>query len=241
MAEGVLIICIGKYTKLVDYITSKDKEYIAGVKLGVLTDTLDITGNTLEEQEVEITKDKLEKTINSFIKTYNQEVPIYSAVKINGKKLYEYARENIKVDLPSRDVTIYNIDLLNFNNDEFTFKTTVSKGTYIRSLILDIAKSLNTIGVMSSLIRTKQGKINIEDSYTLENIEKGKYKLLKAKDVLDYKIIELTDFEYFKVKNGVKLEKSIDNGLYILTYQNEEIAIYEFYQEIGKMKVFLGD
>lgn len=135
IATGVLVIAIGKYTKLVDKITSLDKEYIAKVKLGIKTDTLDITGNILEKRKCNVYKEALINTLNSFVGSYNQVVPKYSAIKINGKKLYEYARRNIEINLPSRKVEIKNIELLEFNNDSFTFKTKVSKGTYIRSLI----------------------------------------------------------------------------------------------------------
>ena len=138
IATGVLVVCVGKATKLVEILTSEDKEYIATVKLGVLTDTLDTDGKVLEEKDVFIKKEDLVRTLNSFVGFYDQEVPIYSAVKINGKKLYEYARSNIKVDLPKRRVEIKKIELLEFNKDHYKFKVLVSKGTYIRSLIKDI-------------------------------------------------------------------------------------------------------
>ena len=116
IAEGVLVICIGKATKLVEVLTSLEKEYIAEVKLGILTDTLDVDGLVLKEEKTEIKREELEKVLNSFVKEYNQEVPIYSAVKIGGKKLYEYAREGKEITLPSRKVNIKNIELLDYDN-----------------------------------------------------------------------------------------------------------------------------
>jgi len=176
IAEGVLVITIGKCTKLCDLLTSSYKEYIATIKLGIKTDTLDITGNILEQKDFKITEDQVKEVLNSFKGKSIQEVPIYSAIKVNGKKLYEYAREGKSIELPKREIDIKSIELLEYKNDEITFKTTVSKGTYIRSLINDICIKLNTVGTMSNLVRTKQGKFNIEDSYTLEQIENNNYK-----------------------------------------------------------------
>ena len=177
IAEGVLVCLIGKYTKLTDILINHDKEYIASFKLGILTDTLDITGKILKEEKVNLTKEEIQKTILSFKGTYNQEVPIYSAVKINGKKLYEYARNNEEITLPKREVNIYDIELLNIDNECLTIKTKVSKGTYIRSLIRDIGLKLNTNATMTKLIRTKLDKFTIEESYTLEDIQNDNYKI----------------------------------------------------------------
>lgn len=241
LASGVLIVCFGKYTKLVDLITSQEKEYIADVKLGILTDTLDVTGNVLEKTEVTVNRNDVEKSLGFFVKEYEQEVPIYSAVKIGGKKLYEYARNNESVVLPKRMVNIKSLELLDFYESGFKFKASVSKGTYIRSLILDICKNFNSIGVMSDLIRTKQGDVDILESYKMEDIRNGNYKVLCAKDVLDYPIINLTIEEKFKVENGAPLEKLLADGYYFLYFENKEIAIYEFIDNVGKMKVYLKD
>ena len=227
-ATGVLVCLIGKYTKLVNLITSYDKEYIAEIKLGIKTDTDDITGNIIAKENTTLTLDKIEEVFSNFPKTYDQQVPIYSAVKINGKKLYEYARENIDITLPKRKVNIYSLELLSFKDNIITFKTKVSKGTYIRSLIQDICTNLNTIGTMNNLIRTKQGNFDIKDSYTLEEIEKGNYKLLNIKEFLSYPIIELDDNLIKKVINGSTIPNiySIIDKV-IFTYKSKDIAIYE--------------
>ena len=226
LAEGVMLVAIGKATKIVELLTAKDKEYIAGVKLGIMTDTYDITGNVIDTKTYQ--KVDLNQVLNSFKKTYLQEVPIYSAVKVDGKKLYDYARSNQKVELPKKEVTIKEIELLEENNDEFVFKTLVTKGCYIRSLIVDIAASINTYATMTSLKRTKQGKISIEETNTLSDIKNNNYKLHKIEDVLDYKIIELDDELYFKVSNGVKIKDmwNIEDKV-IFKYNNNLIGIYE--------------
>jgi len=233
IATGVLVICIGKSTKLCDLLTSKYKEYIATIKLGTKTDTLDITGNILEEQEIKTyTKEEITKVLNSFLGKSIQETPIYSAVKVNGKKLYEYAREGIPVELPKREIDIKSIELLDYKDNEITFKTTVSKGTYIRALINDICKSLNTVGTMSKLIRTKQGEFNLEDCYTLEDIESGNYKLLSNEEVLvSIETIEIDDDLLKPVNNGAVINKCFKNEIACLKYKDKIIAIYKTYDK----------
>lgn len=228
LATGVMVCLFGKYTKLVDIITSYNKEYIAEIKLGVKTDTLDITGNVIETQNIKVTNEDILQVFNEFPKEYMQEVPIYSAVKINGKKLYEYARNNQLIELPKRKVNIYNLELISFNKDIITFKVKVSKGTYIRSLINDLCKKLNTIGTMNNLIRTKQGNFDIKDSYKLEEIAKGNYKFQNIKEFLDYPVIEIPIELIKKVENGNKIENvfNIDDKV-IFTKNNKDLAIYE--------------
>ena len=238
IASGVLVVAIGKYTKLVDIITSEKKEYIATMKLGELTDTLDTTGIVLDKKDYNFSKEELIKVLESFKTTYLQEVPKYSAIKINGKKLYEYARNNIDIELPKREVTIYDIELLEYINDTIKFRCLVSKGTYIRSLIRDIADKLNTYASMSDLVRTKQGIFDINNSYSLEDINNDRYELLTYKDIfMNYKHIELNDDEYFKVSNGQKMMFNSNDKLLILTYKNEYIAMYEKDRDLYKIKV----
>ena len=228
LATGVLVCVIGKYTKLVELLSSETKEYIAEIKLGVLTDTLDITGNVISTNTFNITKDAILKVFNNFPKEYNQTVPIYSSVHVNGKRLYDYARTNIPVTLPKRKVSIYNLELISFSNDIITLKTKVSKGTYIRSLIQDICSNLNTIGTMNNLIRTKQGNFSINDSYTINDIKNGNYKLLNIKEFLNYPIIELPDTLINKVLNGNSIMNTFNiQDKVIFTYKSQDIAIYQ--------------
>ena len=240
LATGVLVCLIGKYTKLVNLITSYDKEYIAEIKLGIKTDTGDITGNIISTDNSNVSVDMIKEVFANFPKVYNQEVPIYSAVKINGKKLYDYARSNIPVNLPKREVHIYSLELLSYENNIITFKTKVSKGTYIRSLINDLTNYLNTVGTMNNLIRTKQGYFNITDSYTIEDIKNCNYKLLNIKDFLNYPVIELPDTLIKKVSNGSSIPNSFNiKDKVIFTYQNQDIAIYEVNNEYLKPFIIL--
>ena len=228
LATGVLVICIGKALKVAEYITALEKEYIAEITMGINTDTLDITGNILEEKNVNISEGEIDKVLSSFIGEYDMEVPIYSAVKVNGKRLYEYARNNIEVELPIHKVNVYSLERIsNVENNKFMIKCSVSKGTYIRSLVRDICKRLDTIGVMSKLTRTKQGKFNIEDSYTLDEIKNGEYKLIPVIDYIDLPKVEVDESLLKKIKNGAKLENNFGYDKFCFVYDNEVIAIYQ--------------
>ena len=232
IATGVL--CIGSATKLVEALTSDDKEYIATVELGTLTDTLDNTGNVIKEEKTNVNVNQIKKALEKMQGVYEQEVPIYSAVKINGKKLYEYAREGINVDLPKRMVNIKSLELINnikYENNKTTFQIRchVSKGTYIRSLVNDIAHELGTVGTMTSLNRVKQGIFNISDAYTLEDIENDNYKLLSIKEALsNVKQVIVSGEVLFKIKNGTRLENIYhsDKVLFLDEFDNE-IALYK--------------
>ena len=236
LATGVLLICTNHDTKLVDILTSKNKEYIATMRLGLQTDTGDITGNILKKASYKVTKDQIIKVLNSFLGSSIQTVPLYSAVKINGKKLYEYARNGEEVTLPTRKIDISSIELLDYHDDLIKFKTTVSKGTYIRSLIEDIGKSLGTHATMEDLVRTKQGRYKIEDSYTLEDIKNNNYTPIPLNVVLeDYPRYNLNENEYFKVKNGSKMFLNIDDKIVTLLYNNKPIALYRKENDIYRV------
>ena len=235
IATGVLVICVGKATKLVNYLTSTEKEYIATVELGTKTDTLDNTGNILEERVSKYSKEQIIEVLNSFKGKYEQEVPIYSAVKVNGKKLYEYARNKEEVELPKREVEIKNIELIGDisyvnNKTIFKFKCIVSKGTYIRALINDIATRLNTIGIMIDLRRTKQGKFSIDDCISIDSLELN--KLISIVDVLDCKKLELNSDIEKKVLNGNKLNNIYDTNEVLFIKEKKAIALYEGNEEL---------
>lgn len=230
IATGVMVICIGRATKLVDILTCENKEYIAEVTLGIRTDTLDITGNILEKKDTNITKEKLEKVINSFKGKYNQEVPIYSAIKIKGKKLYEYARNQEEVILPKREVEIFSIELLNYTENKFTFKCTVSKGTYIRSLIKDICNKLETIGTMSKLTRTKQGNFKLENCIEVDEISEK--NIIGIKDILEVKKIQVDDTLKFKIVNGQIIDNIYNEEKVLFVDNNNDIiALYQEYEK----------
>lgn len=242
MATGVLVLCLGNALKVCELITANDKEYIAKVILGIETETLDTTSPIINTKKTNITKEEIEKVLNSFKGSYLQEVPKYSAVKINGKKLYEYAREGKEIELPKKMVTIYDIQLISditYYNDTTSFyiKTTVSKGTYIRSLIRDIGYKLNTYGCMDSLERTRQGIFNIDNSYTLEEIKNNNYKLLSIeKSLPNIPLVEVDNKTLFKIKNGVKLKKFFTGDMAIIKDKNKVVAIYK--NDLNESKLF---
>lgn len=228
LAEGILIIAIGKATKIVELLTSKDKEYIAEVKLGFCTDSYDTDGAILNRCNIPNNLD-ISNVLNSFKKTYMQEVPIYSAVKVNGKKLYEYARSGKSVTLPKKEVTIKEIELLSKNSSSFTFRTLVTKGCYIRSLIQDISKELGVYATMSKLIRTKQGVVSIDKSNTINDLLNNNYRILSIEECLDYPIVIINDDDKFKVSNGVRLENkwNIEDRVIFKDNNNRLLGIYE--------------
>lgn len=240
LATGVLIVCMNKALKVVDLITASDKEYIAKVVLGIDTDTLDITGNIINECKTDVNVDMVKSVLNSFVGKSIQEVPKYSAVKVNGKKLYEYARNGIDIELPKREIQIFDIELISDidivnGHQEFSFKVKVSKGTYIRSLIRDIGVKLGCFACMKELTRTKQGKFSIDKSYTLNDIKNGNYKLLNIKDVIDIEKVVVSDDMLFKIKNGMILDKFfISDKALILDNNGNEIGIYKTYDKDSK-------
>ena len=240
IATGVLVVCIGNTTKLCELLTSEYKEYIATIKLGIKTDTLDTTGTIIEKKDYNVSENQIKEVLNTFLGTSIQTTPIYSAVKVNGKKLYEYAREGIQVELPKREINITNIELLSYKDDEIIFKTTVSKGTYIRALIDDICTKLNTVGTMSNLQRTKQGNFSIEDSYTIEDIQSGNYKLLSIEEALtNLEQITINEELYNQVKNGSIIDKTFKNDIACLNYKGNIVAIYQTYhKDSSKAKPF---
>ena len=234
MASGVLVLCIGSALKLCEILTNHDKEYIAGVTLGIETDTLDMEGTILSTENVDIDKGKIIEVVDSFKGSYLQEVPKYSAVKVNGKKLYEYARKNIDVKLPSKIVNISEIEIIDdvvYEDGKiyFKIKTTVSKGTYIRSLVRDIGTKLGVPAVMNSLIRTRLGNFNIKEAYSLENIKNKDFKLISMLDALpNIKRVIVDDDMAFKIRNGVILDSFFEGDkAFILDKDENLIAIYE--------------
>ena len=230
LATGVLVIAVGRATKIIDLLTSTEKEYLAEVKMGLLTDTLDITGNVLEQVEVpSVSFVELEKTLQSFVGKYEQEVPLYSAVRVQGKRLYEYARENQKVALPKREVEISKITLLNLQQDTFSFSVRVSKGTYIRSLIRDIGVKLQIPMSMQNLRRLHQGMFSIEEAIPLEQF---------TKETPGYSCSEVLQRIYPRETISQELVKKVQNGAkitlpraerYLLLYDEQDhlLALYQ--------------
>lgn len=230
MATGVLVLCVGKALKLVELLTNHDKEYLAKIKLGIETDTLDITGTVLKQEVVEdFSMKKIEQVLNQFVGKIRQEVPKYSAVKVQGKKLYEYARNGLEVELPVHEVEIYDLKLVGeVKNNEFYIKCSVSKGTYIRSLVRDIGVALGTVATLVELERLQLGQFGLEDTYTLEDIETGLYRMLSIEEVLDMPKVVVDKEMEKKIRNGQVLKNFFDEKMVmVMTQDYQLLAIYQ--------------
>ena len=225
-ATGVLPILIGKGTKISKYLMEHDKTYIATIKLGEKTDTGDSEGQVIEEKSIpaDLKKEDINNALQNFFGKQKQVPPMYSAIKINGKKLYEYAREGKEVKLEAREIEIYKIELLEYQNNKIKFEVECSKGTYIRTLCEDIAKKLGTVGYMEELQRTKVNNFRIEDSILLDDItlENAEKNMIKIEEVFKEKeTIELDNKKLELFLNGVKLTYNLPNSIYRI-YNNEQ-------------------
>lgn len=236
MAEGLLVITINKATKINELLTCTLKEYIAEVKVGVETDTLDLEGKVVKTSKKRVSKDKLEDLFNNFPREYLQEVPKYSAIKVDGKKLYEYARSNKDIELPKRKVIIKELELLDYKEDYFKFRCVVSKGTYIRSLIKDMGDYLDIPCTMSGLLRTRQGKFKLSDAVNLDDVSINS-SLITISNALDIEIKEIDDKDYKKVVNGAVINNNynIKDKVLFIKY-DKVLAIYQNIDD--KLKCF---
>ena len=222
-AAGVLPVCIGKATKVCDMILNSDKEYIAEIKFGITTDTQDIFGNILEEKSVSLSKDEIENAVMSFEGEIEQIPPMYSAVKIGGKKLYEYARKGVEVERSARKVTIKKIDILETGSDTAKIKVLCSKGTYIRTLCSDIGEKLSCGACMTSLLRTKSAGFDIENAVTLTKLEEDGYEKYLINTDFVFKSLPSfnADFDTKKrLLNGAKTTVSAPVGRYRVYDEN---------------------
>lgn len=258
MATGVLPVLLNNATKLSKYLMEHDKTYVATLKLGEQKDTADSEGKTILEKEIDkeiyVKKDnqylKIEEVLKSFLGKTSQIPPMYSSIKINGKKLYEYARNGESIEVPSRIINIYSINLLevNIKQNEIRFEVSCSKGTYIRTLCEDIAKSLGTVGYMKALERITVDKFKVEDAVTLEELEKlfkeDKLKccksILTAEEVFkECPKIDLDERKKELFLNGVKLTYKLDDGIYKIYYNTEFIGLGLIENKLLKRDVIL--
>ena len=208
-ATGVLPVCLGNATKLCDMLTDKSKEYEAFMQLGVTTDTQDMSGKVLENKQVSCTQEEAREAVLSFIGEYDQIPPMYSAIKVNGKKLYELARNGIEIERKPRRVEISHIEILECSLPEIHFRVSCSKGTYIRALCADIGDKLGCGAAMKSLIRTRVGTFVIEEAWKLSEVE----KMVAEGKLLEHVIAPDRVFmEYPKVKVKSVFEKALANG-----------------------------
>lgn len=254
-ATGVLPVCIGNATKVCDILTDRDKCYEAVMQLGVTTDTYDMSGEVISRKEVNCSVKEIEGAIESFVGVYDQEPPMYSAIKINGRKLYDLARQGITVERKKRTVEIKSIEIKSIDTVEktVTFSVECSKGTYIRSLCKDIGDKLGCGAAMAQLTRTRVGRFKLEDAVTLAEIEQ-----IVAEDKLDNILVAPdTIFDYNKIIIDEALEKPVLNGnmfrhrfegiapvagqrFLVYDSSGKFVAIYEFNgYEFAPVKMFL--
>ena len=232
-ATGVLPILVGKGTSLSKYLINHDKEYIATIKLGKKTSTGDGEGEVIEEKPINekyLEDDYIKKILEKFKGKQSQIPPMYSAIKVNGKKLYEYARKGKQIELKPREIEIYNIELIEVSKDtkEIVYKVWCSKGTYIRSLCEDIAKKLETVGFMKELNRTRVGEFEINQAikiYDVENIKDlSNLKFISIEEFFkNKKSVSLSEEKLVKFLNGVKVFVGFDDGIYKV-YNNKEFV-----------------
>ena len=228
-ASGLLIVCVGKATKLSTLLTAKDKTYTGLITLGKHYDTYDTTGKVLHEKVMEISDDKIMETAQTFVGSYLQEPPMYSAIKINGQKLYKLAYQGKAIERPKRQVDIYDFKITNIKNHDLSFSTHVSKGTYIRSLAVDFAGALGTYGALSALRRTSIGNYKIENAKLLEALTNDDLICLEH-FFADYPQIMLNDYMIKLVKNGIILDErqtTIDTSFIVIDEKKQMIAFYE--------------
>lgn len=257
-AEGVLPVCLGKATKLCDMLTDKDKTYQTILKLGITTDTQDMTGTIIEEKQVHFNSNEIKECILSFVGQYEQTPPMYSALKVNGKKLYELARQGIEVERKARTVYINDIEILSIDeiNHEISMEVSCSKGTYIRTLCNDIGDKLGCGGCMKQLLRTKVSQFSINNSMKLTQIEalqkenKLEAYLLNIETVfLAYpKVMVLEEFNKL-VYNGNVINEThtrepyqLEDGCHVRIYDSNDhfIGIYSYASNLYKpVKMFL--
>lgn len=245
-AEGVLPICIGKATRLIEYLND-DKAYIGTVQLGKSTTTYDLEGETVNVSDKTPDLEEIENELNNFRGDIEQLPPIYSAIKVNGKKLYEYARKGEEVEIKPRSVNINELKILNYDQENRILELYIkcSKGTYIRSIAHDLGKNLGCFGHLIKLVRVKAGDFEVENSIKLEDltdIETVQKHLIYPLEKLDYQTYELNTKELELVSHGMQIfaRTNLQNGIVILTNNNKLIAIAEMLNDkIKCSKVFI--
>ncbi len=241
MATGLLVICIGRATKLVDYLMSDDKEYIADILLGKTTTTDDVEGEILTTNEVpKISKVELLDILENFKGKLKQAPPKYAAIKVNGRKLYDYARKGIEIDVPKRDIEILKLDLKSQTENQFKIDVKCSKGTYIRSLARDIGEKIGCGATLCGLRRTIVGNYKVENAQTIENLQVGETpKLLSVDSLVDDKRVKYTadDMILKRLMQGqrIKLELDFNDEPIYVCNKNGELVLIAFYDKQTKI------
>ena len=242
MATGVLLVTIGKATKLFDIMQEKKKTYVATFHFGEETDTLDSTGKITNSNNKIVTRKEIEAILNTFVGEISQLPPKYSAKSVNGVRAYTLARKNEDFVLPAKVVKIYELKIIDFNDNILTLEITCGSGTYIRALGRDIAYKLNTYATMISLVRTKVGKFDLNQSIDIKSLTKDNIEnyILPIDSVLDYNKIELSDINTKKILNGQTIKTDLKDGTYKLNNELDTIALIQVHNSNAKMSLFLG-
>ena len=240
MATGVLLVTVGKATKLFDLMQEKKKTYVATFEFGYLTDTLDSTGQIVETNNKMPNTDELLNVLPKFIGKISQIPPKYSAKSINGVRAYDLARQGAEFELKPKVVEIYDIKLLSFEDKILKLEIQCGSGTYIRSIGRDIASELNCLATMTDLVRTQIGSFKKENCKDVQEIEDLDDAILPIREFLTYKKLEVTKEQQFKLLNGQTLIIDLPDGIYSLEDENDIVALIEINQNKAKMSVFLG-
>lgn len=239
---GVLVVCVGRATKLVDILVDHKKIYDCTIKLGLKTKTDDLYGEVIEEKTpINHSNEEIDKVLNSFIGTYNQIPPMYSSVKVNGKKLYQYAVKDIEIDRTPREITIYNLyRTTNIDNNEFKFTVESSKGLYVRTLCADIANELNELGCMKELKRLKLGDYQIDEAINLDDVKES--DIIPLNKVLDnFPKVEVKDYLVPLIKNGITLDSRQTDikEVFSVVNNNKILALYKPTGDVYKPVIIL--
>ena len=239
MATGVLLVTVGKATKLFDLMQEKTKTYVAEFEFGYETDTLDATGEKINETENIPTAEEIKAVLNDFVGEIYQIPPKYSAKSINGKRAYDLARNKVEFELKPKKVTINRIQFINYENAKLTLEIECGSGTYIRAIGRDIAVKLESLATMTSLVRTKVSNFNLENCFEIQ-VPYYAENVIPINSLLDYPEIKLDNESRTKLLNGLKIKTDLADGLYKLNDETDTIAIVKICDFYAKMHIFLS-
>ena len=240
MATGVLLVTVGKATKLFDLMQEKTKTYITTFEFGFETDTLDATGQVIKKCDNIPTEEEILTILPKFIGKISQIPPKYSAKSINGKRAYDLARNNVEFELKPKIVEIFDLKLISYESNILKLEITCGSGTYIRSIGRDIAHELNSLATMTSLVRTKIDDFDLSKCHSIEDIDNLQEKIIPIKEILSFPVLDLNDTEMAKILNGQTLKLNDNDGIYMVQDEFDTLALVEIKENQAKMSLFLG-
>ena len=240
MATGVLLVTVGKATKLFDLMQEKTKTYVATFEFGFETNTLDATGQVIKKCDNIPTEEEILTILPKFIGKISQIPPKYSAKSINGKRAYDLARNNVEFELKPKIVEIFDLKLISYESNILKLEITCGSGTYIRSIGRDIAHELNSLATMTSLVRTKIDDFDLSKCHSIEDIDNLQEKIIPIKEILSFPVLDLNDTEMAKILNGQTLKLNDNDGIYMVQDEFDTLALVEIKENQAKMSLFLG-